>query len=336
MDTIAKILQKQAATITLNELAELSHTSDYGEFVAKINGFISSGFLRPYGKETNGMFPPLANRYRICRPAADADGAREEILRLGPDFNPSGYLANISLYNKHRVFLQPLHDYVRKKSGELKLSMSKNERAYAIWGNEKQLDDAVCKSMLRYIGWESKLNYYTTPEPFLDYLCNGADTKSILILENKDIWFSIRKLFMENKAACLLYDQWFDGILYGEGKKIARAGALRNYAEEGFNKHPSFFYWGDLDYEGIGIYLLISSFPVRLFVPAYMAMLAYAQEQALTQCKTAQTAPGAINEFFKCFSAAGAAEIIAILKSGKYIPQEICNYPRLKAAHRNC
>jgi hypothetical protein len=332
MDTINKILQKKAATISLNELAEFSHASDYGEFVEEINSLIGQGLLRVFGKETNGKFPPLAARYRICRPAADASSARDEILRLGPGFNPSGYLANIPLYNKHRELVQRLHDYARNKSGELNSCMSKNERAYAIWGNEKQLDDAACKSMLRFTGWESKLNYYDTPEPFWDYLVNGADTKCILVLENKDIWFSLRKLLMENKAACLLYGQWFDGILYGEGKKIARSGALSNYAEEGFHKPPSFYYWGDLDYEGINIYLMIASFPVRLFVPAYLAMLDHAKTQNLTQIQTMQVAPGNIGEFLQYFSEDDAAEIKSILGSGKYIPQEICSYPRLKAA----
>lgn len=331
MDSTEKILHKKAATITLAELEKICHAADYSDFVAEITGLIKSSIIRPMGKETNGKFPPLSSRYHICRPLPDDSAIKDEILRLGPSFNPSGYLSHIPLYYKHRELLRPLYEYALHKSTELTLRMSKNERAYAIWGNEKQLDDALCQSMLRYTGWESKLNYFRTPEPFLDYLCNGAETKNILILENKDIWFSLRKLFMENKTAFSLYNQRFDGILYGEGKKIARSNALAGYTQESFLTQPALYYWGDLDYEGIGIYLMICIDQVQLFVPGYMAMLEYAKAQPLSKCKTTQTAPPGLDEFLRCFSRESAGEIKSILEAGKYIPQEICNHPRLKA-----
>jgi len=331
LNTTKKILDKKSATISLSELAQLCHVPDYSAFVAQINGFIADGILRPMGKDTNGMFPPLYSRYRIIR--ADPDTTvKDEILRLGPDFNPSGYLSNTPLYMKHRKLLRSLLEYIRTDGAELELSMSKNERAYAIWSNEKQLDSAVCRSMLRFIGWEGKLNYYHTPEPFLDYLCHGANTTSILILENKDIWFSLRKLFMENNTACTLFGEYFDGLLYGEGKKIARRGALADYSLEGFSAPPAFSYWGDLDYEGIAIYLNISQFPVKLFAPGYLAMLGYGRSRVLTTCRADQIMPPGIDEFWKNFDRASVLDMLRILQTDKYIPQEICSYPRLKAA----
>lgn len=332
MDIAANILQKKSKTVSLRELEKLSQTSEYSGFVSEVQGFISSGLLRPMGKETNGKFPPLHSRYRICREEQDDLSVKEEILRLGPEFKPSSYLSALSSYNKHKKLLWGLFDYVHTKNNELALSMSKNERSYAIWGNEKQMDDPVCRSMLRLTGWESRLNYYDTPEPFLDYLCHGANTKSILILENKDIWFSLRKLFMERRTACQLFGQWFDGLLYGEGKKITRQNALEDYSKEGFFEPPSFFYWGDLDYEGVSIFLKLSAFPVLLFVPGYMAMLEYGRSRTLTQCRARQITPPQMDNFMKCFDTSIALEINTILESGQYIPQEICNYPRLKAA----
>ena len=332
MDIVKEILQRKSATITLDELAQLCDAPDYSAFVSEVNGFIDSGLLRHIGKEKNGMYPPMFSRYRILREKEDLTGIKDEILRLGPEFNPSGYLSNIALYIKHRDLLRCLSDYVHDKRAELDLSMSRNERAYAIWGNEKLLDDTVCKSMLRFTGWEARLNYYNTPEPFFDYLCNGANTKTILILENKDIWFSLRKIFMENKTACRIYGHYVDGLLYGEGKKITRTGALEDYSNEGFNADPSFYYWGDLDYEGISIFLTVSLFPVQLFVPGYMAMLDYGGSQMITQCRTTQVPPANMYGFMKYFDHRSCAEIKALLESGQYIPQEICSYPRLRAA----
>ena len=332
LDVIVKILQRKSATITLDELSRLCGESEYSDFVSKISKYIADGLLCPMGNETNGMFPPLRSRYRINRVKQDVTGHIDEILRLGPEFNPSGYLSNIALYIKHRELLKSLSDYSHDKSEELELSMSRNERSYAIWGNEKQLDDAICKSMLRFTGWEGRLNYYATPEPFLDYLCNGAETKVILILENKDIWFSLRKIFMEHKTACRLYGHSIDGLLYGEGKKITRAGALEDYSKEGFSARPSFYYWGDLDYEGIGIFLAVSTFPTELFLPGYMAMLRYGAMRTLTQCRTNQEPPSDIEAFLTLFDRQSATDIRKLLESGKYIPQEICSYPCLKEA----
>ena len=331
-DAIVEIRQRKSATITLNELAGLCVAHDYSALVSIVSGFVDGGLLRPMGSETNGMFPPLCSRYRILRAKGDMSGAKDEILRLGPEFNPSGYLSNVPLYIKHRELLRGLVEYVRYRGTELTETMSRNERAYAIWGNEKQLDDSVCKSMLRFTGWECRLNYYNTPEPFMDYLCNGAETEAVLILENKDIWFSLRKLLMESGGDCLLYGRKVDGLLYGEGKKITRNGALEEYSNEGFSKSPSFYYWGDLDYEGIGIFLAISAFPLQLFTPAYAAMLEYGRAQTLTQCRASQLPPPQIGRFYEQFDDASAAEIRTLLESGKYIPQEICNYPRLREA----
>ena len=339
MDIVSQVLQRKAATVTLAELSKMCGAQNYSGLVACINGLVAEGLLRPMGKGTNGMYPPLRTRYRVARAEpAGAPEAAAEIKRLGPGFNPSGYLANIPLYIKHRELLRALRDYAQAKSGELASSMSKNERAYAIWGNEKQLDDAVCKNMLRHTGWDAKLNYYETPEPFLDYLCCGAETGTILILENKDIWFSLRKLFMEHGAAGggfappSLYGWRIGGLLYGEGKKIARPGALGEYSKIGFHKPPVFYYWGDLDYEGIGIYLAVSKFPVRLFTPGYEAMLGFGKTQKLTKTRAAQAVPPGIGEFLANFGNGCAGEISALLAENYYIPQEICGYPRLRAA----
>ena len=333
MDTVKLILQRKSATISLHELESFCEASEYEALVSEVNGLVDSGVICVMGRDTNGMFPPLHSRYRIIRPTQDLSDLKDEVLRLGPDFNPSGYLANIGLYIKHRDLLRGLHDYLRDNGAQLDINMSKNERSYAIWGYEKQLDDAVCKNMLRFTGWDSRLNFYNTPEPFFDYLCDGDNTESILILENKDIWFSLRKLYMENRTACRLYGVFIDGLLYGEGKKITRLAALENYAREGFSGCPSFYYWGDLDYEGIGIYLAVAAgFPLQLFVPGYLAMLSYAKEQTLTQCRTVQSSPPQIDEFLDNFDHSSATQIKTLLESGKYIPQEICNYPRLRAA----
>ena len=334
-----KIGYVRSATISLADLERMCNAPDYDTLVAEVNALIADGVIKPMGKDTNGKVPPLHSKYRIVRNEQHLMLLRAEIMRLGPEFNPSGYLKNLSAYEKHRELLHMLIAYTRTSSIELENSMSKNERAYAIWSNEKQLYDSICKSMLRFTGWEEKLNYYNTPEPLFDYLCNGPDTKSILILENKDIWFSLRKIFMENRNGCIVYGERFDGLLYGEGKKVTREGAIIEYSNEGFFVQPTFEYWGDLDYEGISIYMkLVAQYntterSIRLFIPGYLAMLEYARAlENLTPRKTNQAQPDNLDVFLGNFTTAIADEIRSILDSGAYIPQEICNYPRLKTS----
>jgi len=335
-----KLNQIKSASITLGNLEQICCVTDYIALVSAVGALIQDGVIKPMGKDTNGKAPPLHSKYRIIRNEQNMMLLRAEIMRLGPEFNPSGYLNNLSTYEKHRELLHMLIAYTRTGSIELENSMSKNERAYAIWNNEKQLDDTICKSMLRFTGWEEKLNYYNTPEPFMDYLCNGPETKSILILENKDIWFSLRKIFMENRNGCIVCGGRFDGLLYGEGKKATREGAIIDYSSEGFFARPTFEYWGDLDYEGISIYMKLAAqyntteLSIRLFVPGYLAMLEYARALPADppQRKTNQARPDNLDGFLGNFDAAVAGEIRSILYSGAYIPQEICNYPRLRTS----
>ena len=336
LPALEKLTSIKSATITLGNLERLCSAADYAALVAEIGALVAGGAIKPMGRDTNGKVPPLHSKYRIIRNKQHLADLRAEIMRLGPEFNPSGYLRNLPTYEKHSKLLHKLIAYTRTNGAELESSMSRNERAYAIWGNEKQLEDPTCKNMLRFTGWAGRLNCYDTPEPFMDYLPRGTDTKSILILENKDIWFSLRKIFMENRDGCFLYGERFDGLLYGEGKKVTRANAISEYSNEGFRACPSFAYWGDLDCEGISIYQRLAvqhrATPrkIRLFVPGYLAMLEYARAgESYTQCRGEQAQPYRLEDFLSNFDPAAAAEIRSILGSGMYIPQEICNYPRL-------
>jgi len=324
-----RILTLGQTFLELSELEKLCEFEQYSEFAESVKNLIYDGIIKPVGNAaTNGMFPPLKTRYRICRKKEDNSEIIEEIMKLEPDYEPSKYLSKIELYKKHRDLLHNLRTYVRERGTQLKEIMSKNERAYAIWGNEKILDSTECKSMLKFIGWEDKLNYYKTPEPFFEYLCNGANSENILVLENKDIWFSLRKLFMETPGR-VLFDQKFDGLLYGEGKRITRDGAFED-SSGSFCKPPQFFYWGDLDYEGIGIFQGISHHSVHLFAPGYLEMLKLVkgnipygkQHKPLSD----------MSKFLAYFDEPATREIKNILENDAYIPQEICNYQTLKAA----
>jgi hypothetical protein len=105
------------------------------------------------------------------------------------------------------------------------------------------------------------------------------------------------------------------------------------------------YYWGDLDYEGISIYLDVvrynPSLHIEPLVSAYVNMLdSFAtlldsspnvREYA---CKKSQSEPKGMPEFLEKFPKTYADRVTTLLANGLYIPQEILNYPTLKACAR--
>ena len=91
------------------------------------------------------------------------------------------------------------------------------------------------------------------------------------------------------------------------------------------------YYFGDLDYEGIGIYERLAEpfecwqYEIRPFTAAYERMLAKAQKVCglpMTKEKQNRRISG---RFFAYFSEQTVLKMKEILESGRYIPQEILN-----------
>ena len=117
-----------------------------------------------------------------------------------------------------------------------------------------------------------KLNIYNTPEPFFYYI-NDKSINNILIIENKDTWFTIRRILKENPRKIFGYDIGL--LIYGEGKKIISSIEFLKEKELSFLHDPNIKYWGDIDYEGINIYYLLNDkIKVDVFTKAYEEMLA--------------------------------------------------------------
>ena len=332
---LSQIKQYKGTFLTLDQLREWISPADYRELCAAVTQLQELGLLRPVGsaRNNNGMIPPLRLKYRILRPAEDDTDTLEEIKQLSTELNISGYLKKPGLYRKHRDILLPLNHYLKKHKEELSLPMSKNERAFSVWKQEKLLDSAHCQSVLRFNGWESRLNYYPTPEPFFDFL-TGGEIDTLLILENKDTWYTLRTLLLQFPEKRRLFGVRLDGVVLGEGRKAARPHSLEEYACLLAGKAPRFLYFGDLDYAGIDIFLSVAaenpSLSVSLFLPAYRAMLRCSRQAGSGQTHTDQDKPERMQDFLRLFSPEEAKEIEKLLANGRYLPQEILNRPYLE------
>jgi hypothetical protein len=123
-------------------------------------------------------------------------------------------------------------------------------------------------------------------------------------------------------------------ILYGEGKKIIRKrGRLEEYNGMLKGSINRYFYFGDLDYEGIDIFQILKNYnknlEINLFVELYSWMLRESKNMKLPNTKKGQKKIN-IDEFLSCFDEDDEKMILNILENGLYIPQEILNYQLLK------
>ena len=154
----------------------------------------------------------------------------------------------------------------------------------------------------------------------------------MVILENKDTFYSMRRHLLGGKDE--LFGMKTGTLIYGAGKGILKRFQDLDVCMEPYmtDEENEIYYFGDLDYEGIGIYerlaaLFREKWEIIPFVRAYERMLKKGHDAGLdslpeTKEQQNQKISG---EFFRYFSEESADEMKAVIESGKYIPQEILN-----------
>jgi len=96
-----------------------------------------------------------------------------------------------------------------------------------------------------------------------------------------------------------------------------------------------FYYFGDLDYEGISFYQEVKEknpeVNVKLFLKAYEAMLEENIQKAYPETRDHRTPRADLKGFLANFSEEHQKKILQILEKGRHIPQEILNWSLLKS-----
>lgn len=335
MENIKQIIKSFKYTyITLDTIEKIIKPKDYSELVEYIEELIKDGILMPVKvkNNTNGRIPFLFMKYRIVKDVGKLNSLEIEIKSLAPELRVDKYLKNKDIYEKHREYLLVLDDFFKTKRYKLDIKLSKNERAYQIWKYEKFLDSPIGKSILSYNELEEKLNYYLTPEPFFDYILTNKPNMTMLIIENKDAWYSFRKVMKEFRK-CKIFNCEIDGIIYGEGNKITAPEAVQNYEREMLNSKALFWYWGDIDFAGVDMYqrmkVVNPNCNIKLFTKIYEKML----DIVLTpqQIHKIQNKNVKLSEFFYEFeNDIYRNRLEEVFKNNCYIPQEVLNYEEIK------
>lgn len=324
----------------IKEIQKYLGIDDYFDFYKVIMDLCDKGILTPVkSSKLNGKSKALYNRYYINKPKADYSLYYEELKNgLHPLLDTSYYMKNIEKYIEDRTYVLALSDYLKNNNEDLQYTASENERSFAIWQREKYLKDGGGKTLLKRLCLDiSYLNFYKTPQPFVYYSCDNRKPQNILILENKDTYYTIRKLMLEGKN--VFFGIEFSTVMYGAGKLILSKQGVSDflsYSEPWITSSDNIFYYlGDIDFEGFIMYERLKNtininnidINIRLFSEAIEKMVSLGENivDKLPKMKDGQNKN--IDYLYRTELSYNTASFIdSLLRDNKYIPQEILTY----------
>lgn len=332
-ESMRDIRNLEKKRLKIEEIEAFYKPDDYLMLYKIIRQLIEEEILKPVkSSKKNGKSPGLHLSYWVVLLEEDYaefyDELKYEITLL---FDTSYYLRNIEKYKEDREDILLLNNFLYKNKESLQNSVSINERSFEIWGKEKFLRQSG-KRILKNLGLKDTfLNYYPTTVPLAYYSHDKRTPQNILILENKDSFYSMRKHLIENNN--FIFNTEFLTLIYGAGKSIHQSFKDFGISVEPYiaNNKNNILYLGDLDYEGIAIYESLKDvfgkeYDIHPFVAGYKAMLEKAEtvSYSLPITKTGQNR-NIKNSFLSEFDETDRKEILDLLRRNQYIPQEILN-----------
>ena len=323
------ILQKKTKTMNLSEVYEklkLPYTPQSDKIINNIlTDLEEKGYIQPL-KTSNKDFQGSFKKYKILKlKKENEEKIKEEILKLDKKIKIDYFLKHPKEYMKNKEIIIPINEFIRKTNGRKIETITVNERSYQIYKNEKCLKEN--EAILKNLGLTYKDLYaYDTYEPFFYYINTKYEirklkNKTILIIENKDTFWTIVKAIQKLKIENIYM------IIYGEGKKILKSFSF--IEEFKIDSKDNVYYFGDIDFEGINIYVSLkekyNKYNILAYTKGYETILdiektpeKVRKNQNINQDKIEKF----INEFDKKYK----DKLIEIFNNKKYIPQEVFNY----------
>ena len=326
---IKYILQKKTKTMNLSEVYEklkLPYTPQSDKIINNIlKNLEEKGYIQPL-KTTNKNLQGSFEKYKILKlKEENEEKIKEEILKLDKKIKIDYFLKHPKEYMKNKEIIIPINKFIKQTNGRKIETITVNERSYKIYKNEKYLKEN--EAILKNLGLTYKDLYaYDTYEPFFYYINTKYEirklkNKTILIIENKDTFWTIVKAIQKLKIENIYM------IIYGEGKKILKSFSF--IEEFKIDSKDNIYYFGDIDFEGINIYVSLkekyNKYNISAYTKGYETILdiertpeKVRKNQNINQDKIEKF----INEFDKKYK----DKLIEIFNNKKYIPQEVFNY----------
>lgn len=332
-DTVIAFLKSIKKTkVTLNDLERLvPGTVDYMTFANTIltleKQHILSG-IKSHG--TNGKNPSLFHTYSISKSALRqniTDQIKNARRELHPSINLEEYFhLPEEQFHQDLPYLRKIHSYI-KKSNFPSDEVPAPERSYEITGDEKWITEGGGQLVLQRAKVWDKLSILPVSDPLMlavnpDSIRNS--THFHLIVENKTTY--------QGLLPALPYTP-FTTLIYGSGKKIVKGIENFEYQMPLPDSTHHFYYFGDLDNEGIKIWHSLSKkVEVLPALPFYLACLS---KPYVHGKQNQRPNDDSLTAFLQFFRNEEGESIRSMLQDGGYYPQESLKTGELKTIWRS-
>jgi hypothetical protein len=298
-----------------------SRTLDYREFANAINELQDGGKIKPIlASKKNTMYPPLYKKYSKVKEIVSGVTVLELLTNFHPRMNLAYFKERKKEYVLQNMYLTEISEFLYKPDNDI---LTVNERSLELFDDEKFLDSNVGKKLLLNIGITiENLMCEKTYEPFFYYQYRGQEIENILIIENKDTFYSVKKLMAEG------INNWgetsFQLLIYGEGNKITRSIEFIN--ELDIPENAKIYYYGDIDREGISIkHRLHGKINMKIEWMKFFYIESWNLRRDIKAKKKQTWNEESILSFIDIFPQQERENVYTFLKNEYFVPQETLN-----------
>lgn len=309
-------------------------------FLQTIMKLVSEQIIIPVGKPNNVQ--GLHLKYKVNKTTENRN--QELIMQIARSIEHPAtldyYIKTPQDYINDKAIIDVISKFLKRKNNDF---ITVNERAYELFGDEKFFKGADKyrsrgETVLKRLGLNFQdLACEETLEPFFSFQkrdFHSLASRKIFIVENKDTFWSFKRNVMDYPSKV-----GADMLIYGEGKKII--SSFKFIGEYEIKPHSDqFFYFGDLDAEGINIYCeLIDEYPqyrIDPFKEGYRAVFEIGiQKDPKKTPKEQNFNDENIFRFIQTFEQPFALKLKNYLEKGFYIPQEALSAVEMKERFGN-
>ncbi|MCD5414934.1 MAG: DUF2220 domain-containing protein [Clostridiales bacterium] len=334
-EKILKILKKhKKKKIELSEIEKkLPAGSEYLQYAEAIESLLIEGYIKMVkASGYNSRYKSIPNAYYIEKRKLreDIDNDIQAVrLNISNSIKLDFYLtSDTKNWAEDRKYILMIDEYI-KSNGIPDNNSTVEERSYQISSDEKWLSQKNGLRVLKRVNLKDEMKITSNFEPAMFAInekYNQYDEYKHLIVENKSIYYLLLEILKETD---------FSTLIYGAGWRII--SCINDFKKQ-FpfkDKLHKFYYFGDLDYEGIKIWdLLQKNNEACIASEFYVELL----KSPRSKGKEKQT-PGkeARDNFLLNLKANNIMkeDIISILDTGMYIPQEALKVEALKRVWRS-